>query len=119
MLSTGSAIATAVQDVFSTPCLPVQNKVSSEPNHIPVVTPPDNIPSNTVRTPVGDDKGDNSNEHNKYIDISSTDGTVNESRDTIDNDGNECWISNNNTLDIPCTSTRKMHAGHCLNLTSQ
>ena len=89
MLSAGSAAATAVQDVFSTPCPPIRKKVSSKPNHISVVTPLDNIPSNTVCTRVSDDKDANSNEHNYYIDISSDNGMVNESRNTIDNDGNE------------------------------
>ena len=92
-LSADSAVATVVQEVFLTPCLPVRNKVFSESNYILVATHPDNIPSNTIQTPVDDDKGANSDDHNKSIDISSDndsdDDMVNESRDTIDNKGNE------------------------------
>ena len=56
-----------------TPCPPVRNKVSSESNHIPVVTSKDNIPSNTVQTPVIDDKDANSDDHHVSIDILSDD----------------------------------------------
>ena len=84
-----TAEVTAVQDVFLTPCSLVQNKFSSKTNHILVVTPPYNVSSDTVLARVVDDKGDNSDEHNNYIDNSSVNQMVIVIRDTNDNDGNE------------------------------
>ena len=67
-----------------TPCPPVRNKVSSKSNHIPVVTFPDNIPSNTVQTPVIDDKGANSDDHHESTAISSNAVTSTSSATNVD-----------------------------------
>ena len=62
--STNSTLATANQNISSTPCVHDQNKASSQSNRIPVVTPPEiNIPSDTIRPAGIPNKGATSNDH--------------------------------------------------------